>query len=220
MCERLKLYNELKTVPAEAKKAIQAGRLKGKTDINPMWRIKMLTKHFGICGFGWKIVVDKMWIEEGANGERTANVQISLYIRDPETKEWSDGIVGIGGSALIAKESNGLYTDDDCFKKAYTDAISISCKALGMAADVYYEKDPDSKYTGREVDDRQLPFPEAAPLTYETALELVYNGKALKDIYKTERASISNIYNAPDTPANVKEAICIINAKINEAAKK
>ena len=60
MCEQLKLYNELRTVPKEAKKSIQAGRLRGKTDINPMWRIKMLTKHFGICGFGWKTTIDKM----------------------------------------------------------------------------------------------------------------------------------------------------------------
>ena len=221
MCEQLKLYNELRTVPNEAKKPIAAGRLKGKTDINPMWRIKMLTKHFGVCGFGWKTTVDKMWIEEGANGERTANVQISLYVRDPESKEWSDAIVGIGGAALVSTESKGFFTDDDCFKKAYTDAISISCKALGMAADVYYEKDLDSKYAGGEQgDDNQLPFPEAVPLTYEAALEMVYNGQALKEIYKADRTAPGKIYNAPDTPANVKEAICLINAEINKAAKK
>ena len=30
---------------------------------------------------------------------------------------------------------------------AYTDAISVACKALGIGADVYFEKDADSKYS-------------------------------------------------------------------------
>lgn len=38
--ENLEIYNRCREVPKEAQKAIAAGRLKGKTDINPMWRIK------------------------------------------------------------------------------------------------------------------------------------------------------------------------------------
>ena len=223
MCANLDLYNKLKSVPQEAKKPINAGRLKGKTDINPMWRIKMLTQHFGICGFGWKTTIDRLWTEEGGNGERAAYVQISLYIRDPETKEWSDAIIGVGGAAFVSNEKSGPFTDDDCYKKAYTDAISIACKALGMAADVYYEKDPDSKYGSRDVppaNEQELPFPEVEPLTYEKALELVYNGRTLKEIYKIDRASITSIYLAPETPARIKEGICIINAEINKAHQK
>ena len=34
-----------------------------------------------------------------------------------------------------------LYLDDDAYKKAYTDAISVAAKALGVGADVYFEKD-------------------------------------------------------------------------------
>ena len=49
----LTIYNKFREVPQEAKKEIGAGRLKGFTDINPMWRIKMLTEQFGVCGFGW-----------------------------------------------------------------------------------------------------------------------------------------------------------------------
>ena len=40
MNDNLALYNALRTVPQTAKKEIQAGKLKGFTDINPMWRIK------------------------------------------------------------------------------------------------------------------------------------------------------------------------------------
>ena len=54
MCdtEKLSIYNQCKTVPDEAKKEIKGGRLKGMTDINPMWRIKKLTEMFGPCGIG------------------------------------------------------------------------------------------------------------------------------------------------------------------------
>ena len=44
----LDLYNKLKVVPSEAIKPIQNGRLKGMSDINPMWRIKTMTEHFGV----------------------------------------------------------------------------------------------------------------------------------------------------------------------------
>lgn len=49
----MEIYNKARVVPGEAKKPIQAGRLKGMTDINPMYRIKTLTELFGPCGVGW-----------------------------------------------------------------------------------------------------------------------------------------------------------------------
>ena len=42
--ENLKVYNAVRECPQEALKPISAGRLKGKSDINPMWRIKKLTE--------------------------------------------------------------------------------------------------------------------------------------------------------------------------------
>lgn len=38
--ENMEIYNSTRAVPQEAKKEIKGGRLSGKTDINPMWRIK------------------------------------------------------------------------------------------------------------------------------------------------------------------------------------
>lgn len=139
----LELYNAVREVPKEAQKPIAAGRLKGMTDINPMWRIKVLTEQFGICGIGWYPEMVRNWLETGANGEITANVEIKLYIK--QGNEWSKGIPGIGGSKFVAKENSGLYTDDECYKKAYTDAVSVACKALGIGADVYFAKD-STKY--------------------------------------------------------------------------
>ena len=135
----LDLYNKVRSVPDEAQKKITGGRLNGMTDINPMWRIKTLTEQFGVCGIGWYPEITDKWIDEGVDGERTANIEIKLYVKTDEG--WSKGITGIGGAMFIAKEKNGLRTDDEAFKKAYTDAISVACKALGIGADVYFEKD-------------------------------------------------------------------------------
>jgi len=143
----LEIYNRLRSVPDEAKKAITDGRLRGKTDVNPMWRIKMLTETFGPCGFGWKVDIKKKWLEEGDTETVAAFVDIDLYVRDPKTGQWSEPIPGTGGNVFRRKESSGKnYIDDDCYKKALTDAVSIATKFLGMAADVFYEKDPTSKY--------------------------------------------------------------------------
>ena len=135
----LKIYNAVRQVPENAKKLIKGGRLSGMTDINPMWRIKTLTEQFGVCGIGWKYVITDKRLEQGANGEIAAFVDIDLYIK--VDGEWSEPIPGTGGSSFVAKERNGMYTSDECFKMALTDALSVACKALGFAADVYWEKD-------------------------------------------------------------------------------
>lgn len=141
--DNLTIYNEVRNVPDSAKRLIEAGRLKGKTDINPMWRIKALTEKFGTCGFGWKYVITDKRLEQGANGEVAAFLDIDLFVKADGV--WSDAIPGTGGSAFVAKEKNGLYTSDECFKMALTDAISVACKALGFGADVYWDADK-SKY--------------------------------------------------------------------------
>ncbi|WP_353096361.1 hypothetical protein [Tissierella praeacuta] len=143
----LEIYNKVREVPDTAKKSIAGGRLKGMTDINPMWRIKTLTGEFGPVGYGWYYEILDERIEEGAGEERVAFVRINLYVKYGD--EWSKPIQGTGGSSFVAKESKGLYTSDECFKMALTDAISVSCKSLGIGADVYFEKDR-SKYDGEE----------------------------------------------------------------------
>lgn len=137
--ENLELYNKVRAVPSEAQKIIGGGRLKGMTDINPMWRIKTLTEQFGIVGFGWFYTIEKQWIEQSATGEHAAFCNINLFIKIDG--EWSAPINGTGGSMFITNESKGKYTDDECFKKALTDAISVACKAIGIGADVYWNKD-------------------------------------------------------------------------------
>jgi len=142
--ENLRIYEAVRSVPGEALKPIEAGRLKGKSDINPMWRIKKLTEIYGPCGIGWKYIITRQWTEPGANEEIAAFTDIDLFVKEDE--KWSEAIPGTGGSMFVAKERNGLYTSDECFKMSLTDAISVSCKALGIGADVYWNGD-STKYT-------------------------------------------------------------------------
>lgn len=139
----LEVYNALRTPPKEALKKIEAGRMKGKTDINPMWRIKALTEQFGPCGIGWKYTITKQWLEPGPSGEIAAFCDIDLYYK--LSGEWSEAVPGTGGSSFVAKEKGGLYVSDECYKMALTDAISVAAKALGVAGDIYWQTDP-TKY--------------------------------------------------------------------------
>lgn len=147
----LDLYNKLKVVPAEAIKPIQNGRLKGKSDINPMWRIKTMTEHFGVCGIGWKYVITKQWTETYGT-ETKAYCNIDLFVK--VDGQWSDAIQGTGGSSEVTMERNGSYVSDECYKMALTDALSVAMKALGVGADIYFEKgksmDYSSKYAMQE----------------------------------------------------------------------
>lgn len=134
----MELYDKVRAVPEEAQKTIKGGRLNGFTDINAMWRIQKLTETFGPCGIGWKYTIQRQWMEQGANNEVAAFMDILLYYK--WDGQWSDGIPGTGGSSFVAKERNGMYTSDECYKMALTDAISVAAKAIGMGADIYWEK--------------------------------------------------------------------------------
>lgn len=148
----LDYYNKLKVVPQEALRQIQSGRLRGKHDINPMWRIKAMTEQFGVCGIGWKYVITKQWTETFGS-EVKAYCNIDLFIK--VNGEWSDAIQGTGGSSEVSMESKGAYVSDECYKMALTDALSVAMKALGVAADVYFEAgkdiiDIDNKYGAQD----------------------------------------------------------------------
>jgi len=133
------IYDKVRTVPNEAKKTISGGKLNGFTDINPMWRIKTLTSVFGPCGFGWYYEIVKKWIEPAPDGRVAAYVDINLYVK--YEGEWSKPIPGTGGSMFVDLEKGSPRASDECYKMALTDAISVACKALGVGADVYWEKD-------------------------------------------------------------------------------
>ena len=118
--ENLELYNKVREVPQDAKKTISAGRIKGFTDINPMWRIKCLTEQFGPCGIGWYYKTVEKWTET-VGDETCAFVMIELYVL--YDGKWSQPISGTGGSRLATNERSGVYVSDECYKMATTDAL-------------------------------------------------------------------------------------------------
>ena len=181
--ENLRIYEKVRAVPETAKKRIGAGRLKGMTDINPMWRIKVLTETFGPCGEGWYYeVTDKATYNLPSDAEPcevVATVCINLYYKTDEG--WSRPVFGTGGSKLMTQEKNGTYVNDEAFKMALTDAISVACKALGVGADVYWDSD-NTKY----IDQKKMTDEEKALLKEEQKaakeMEQQISAKEAKDL--------------------------------------
>ena len=149
----MRIYEAVRFVPEQAKKKITGGRLAGMTDINSMWRIKVLTEQFGPCGEGWYTSDVNYWQDRLDNNGSVA-LFCSLLLHVKIDGAWSEPIYGIGGNTLVAAEKSGLRIDDEAYKKAYTDAISVACKALGIGADVYFEKDV-TKYSEYEGESEQ-----------------------------------------------------------------
>ena len=140
----MEIYNSGRQVPPEAQKSFNNGKFAG-TDINPMWRIKKMTELFGPCGIGWYYEVLSERCEEHGENDTIAIVDLNLYIR--VNGEWSKPIYGTGGNVIkrLNKYSK-VDVSDEGYKMALTDALSVACKALGIGADIYFEKDK-TKYT-------------------------------------------------------------------------
>lgn len=136
MNENLNIYNAVREVPKDAQKPIQGGRLRGKTEIRPMWRIEKLTELFGPAGFGWYTEIVRQWFESTSTGEVAVFCLLNLYVKIDG--EWSKPIEGLGGNKFIEKEKNGLYVEDEAVKMAYTDALGVACKSLGFGSDIYW----------------------------------------------------------------------------------
>lgn len=160
--KNMRFYVQVQDTPKEAQKAFNNGRFSG-TDVNPMWRIKMLTWMFGPQGQGW-------WTEDeqynmiscDATGEIAVFCILKLRYKDPETGEISKGVSGVGGNKFLVSQKSGKYCNDEAYKMAYTDALSIACKGLGFSHDIYYQADR-TKYTmsGDNQADAQQPQQQA-----------------------------------------------------------
>ena len=177
------LYNAFREVPDKAIKPITAGRLKGMSDINPMWRIQRLTEKFGPCGVGWWYdITEKKLVTDDITKQIAAFVDIQLYYVDPETGTPSHGIPGTGGASFVAQERNGAYLSDECFKMALTDALSVAAKALGVGADVYFPNGR-SKYSAGAT---PTPEPERKPKPKEELLYRCEQCHAPIGVYKDD----------------------------------
>ncbi|MBO7447427.1 hypothetical protein J6U78_03765 [bacterium] len=145
--DKTRIWNMVCETPDEVKKEITGGRMNGKTDINPMYRLKRLTELFGPPGKGWYTDQVRYTITDGGvTKEVSIECELNLYVKyDGLDGPWSAPIYGVGGNKVLAFDKNGLHLDDDARKKAYTDAVSIACKAIGICADVWFGCD-EGKY--------------------------------------------------------------------------
>lgn len=139
-------YAAASHVPYRVLKPIGAGRLKGKSDINPQWKISLMTEIYGMCGIGWKFEVTKMDTVPINTGEVMLFMTVAVFIKNGEN--WSDPVYGMGGDFIVKKERNGLYANDEAYKMCLTDALGNALKYIGVAADVY-EQLNDTKYAER-----------------------------------------------------------------------
>lgn len=172
----MRFYGKVQDTPKEAQKSFNNGRFSG-TDINPMWRIKKLTEVFGPCGFGW-------WTQNVkynfVNSEQTNEVavfcELELVVVDPETDLASHPIYGVGGNTFVAQRKSGPQSSDEAMKMAYTDALSIACKALGFSHDIYYQADR-TKYTAADIGETpKTAQKEASAEDIKTIIGRIQNG--------------------------------------------
>lgn len=192
----LDFYNAGRSVPPEAQKSFNNGKFSG-TDINPMWRIKKLTELFGPAGVGW--YVDDVTERCEIHGETSISiVNLNLYIK--VNGEWSKPIYGTGGNILLRKGA----ASDEGYKMAYTDALSVACKALGIGADVYFEKDK-TKYTDANTE------PETPPVAKKDVEKFVCAdcGKVIKPWVVDGKTKLSVREVAQNTEKKYGRRLCL-----------
>lgn len=188
------IYDACRSVPPEAMKQITAGRLRGMTDINPMWRIKKMTEIFGPCGEGWGFEPKGREFVPGANDTIAVFVDILLWYKKGDEICF---IPGTGGSMFVAKESSGLHTSDEAVKMATTDAIGVACKYLGIGADVYWDKDKTkydsnkAKKEGKEPD--RAVYDEIISLCSPEQIEALVKQYKVKTLFDIPKAKADNI---------------------------
>ena len=193
--------------------------MKGKSNIAPQWRIQKLTETFGPVGFGWKTEQVARWSESTPDGETAVFCEVNLYVR--VDGEWSAPIFGQGGNMLKrcstewvdGRPCTVVRIDDEAYKKAYTDALSVACKALGFAADVYY-RDDDTKYGSLL---RQQPSGDAAaqPEPHMPAVRWPWNPsfKEIRPGAPNWKASVTQVSKMAGSSA--EEILSRISAKFN-----
>lgn len=144
MSGNLDLWNKLgKTDPDHTKGFKRAGGF-GGTAIKPIYTEQKMTEHFGPCGTGWGFSEPRFETVPASEGQIAVYCWLSLwYVLDGKR---SEPVFGVGGDMVVVKQQSGLRTDDEAFKKAFTDAIGNAMKHVGMSADVHMGLFDDSKY--------------------------------------------------------------------------
>lgn len=151
MSENTKLWDILgRTDPAHTKGFTRGGGFKG-TAIKPMWSYRRMTEEFGPCGIGWGVNEPTFQVVDGHDGEILVYCTASVWYTQGEVLART--VYGVGGDKVVAKFSSGLKSDDEAFKKAFTDAVTNALKLIGVGADVHMGLFDDNKYVAAMKDE-------------------------------------------------------------------
>lgn len=165
MSENIKLWDMLgRTDPAHTKPFRRQGGFSG-TAIKPMWAYKRMTEEFGPVGHGWGVGEPSFQVVPGPEGEMLVYCTASVWYKYND--EVSQTVYGVGGDKVVGKNKYGLSSDDEAFKKAFTDAITNALKLIGVGADVHMGMFDDSKY----VNAMREEFSDAPPTKSSAALK-------------------------------------------------
>lgn len=220
------IWDAVKRPPESALKQIKGGRLTGMTDVNPQWRYRAMTEVFGPCGQGWKYEIARTWTDAGTEGQILAFAEIHLWWNDGE--QWQGPIPGIGGSMLVAKERDGLRTNDEAFKMATTDALSVAMKMLGVAADIYAGRWDGTKYKEEDVaptimQPRRLSDRKPEPPQYikeSPVLNLTDAAKVAEVVDEADPALVDTLMASIDEINAKADVAQVTNSYITEAQRK
>jgi hypothetical protein len=185
-----------KTDPAHTKAFKRAGGFAG-TAIKPIWSFRRMTEVYGPCGKGWGV------------GEPTFQVvhageEILVYCTVSIWHGARDQIVfGVGGDKAVGKFSTGLKSDDEAFKKAFTDAVTNALKLIGVGADVHMGRFDDSKYIAELK--AEFAEPEKRQNPHVTRSEDVYDTTDTPDIPHSDEPKMRVKDARPEYAALVKE---------------
>lgn len=158
MSKNTEIWDALgKTDPSQTKGFSRAGGFKG-TAVKPIWIQRRLTEQFGPAGVGWGVNEPKFETVHASEGEVLVYCTVSAWHGSKENVLW-----GVGGDKAVSKNKNGLFVDDEAFKKAFTDAVGNAFKSLGVAADIHMGLFDDDKYLSdvrKEFEDADPPAPK------------------------------------------------------------
>jgi hypothetical protein len=139
---KLRLWSALgKTDPAHTKGFKRSGGFQG-TAIKPIWITQRLTEQFGPCGDGWGFERPEFQLVP-AGDDLLVYCTVTAWYMDGGKQHF---IYGVGGDQVRGKNKYGFYSDDEAYKKAFTDALGNAFKFIGVGADVHMGLFEDSKY--------------------------------------------------------------------------
>jgi hypothetical protein len=177
---KTELWDRLgKTDPEHTKSFTRGGGFRG-TAIKPMWSFRRMTEEFGACGTGWGI--DQPSFQVVPAGEEIL-VYCTAVVWHGETRQ---RVFGVGGDKVLAKNKNGLQSDDEAFKKAFTDAVTNALKLIGVGADVHMGRFDDSKYVSEmrkefaDHSEAQTPVLAPSPAKSSAALKRANSWESLQ----------------------------------------